>query len=54
MLDVVYIKKKDIEMNKEIRQIDTKKQITLQQDMTANPAPLGLMGFGMTVLLNFH
>ena len=25
------------------------------KDMTANPAPLGLMGFGMTtVLLNFH
>ena len=30
-------------------------QINRQQDMTANPGPLGLMGFGMTtVLLNFH
>jgi len=27
----------------------------LKQDLTANPAPLGLMGFGMTtILLNFH
>ncbi len=26
-----------------------------QEDLTSNPAPLGLMGFGMTtVLLNFH
>jgi len=42
-------------MNKEIKQTESKKQIILQQDMTANPAPLGLMGFGMTtVLLNFH
>jgi len=30
-------------------------QITRQDDITANPAPLGLMGFGMTtVLLNLH
>ena len=29
--------------------------ITRQEDLTSNPAPLGLMGFGMTtVLLNFH
>ncbi|MFT5836116.1 MAG: succinate-acetate transporter protein [Sulfurimonas sp.] len=28
---------------------------TTQKDLTANPAPLGLMGFGMTtVLLNMH
>jgi len=27
----------------------------IQEDQTSNPAPLGLMGFGMTtVLLNFH
>jgi succinate-acetate transporter protein len=27
----------------------------IKQDLTGNPAPLGLMGFGMTtVLLNFH
>ena len=31
------------------------KQITTLADKTANPAPLGLMGFGMTtVLLNLH
>jgi len=42
-------------MNEEIGHADGKNQIILQQDMTANPAPLGLMGFGMTtVLLNFH
>lgn len=30
-------------------------QLIRQQDTTSNPAPLGLMGFGMTtVLLNFH
>ena len=29
--------------------------VTVQKDTTANPAPLGLLGFGMTtVLLNFH
>ncbi|HKJ42091.1 MAG TPA: acetate uptake transporter [Sunxiuqinia sp.] len=35
----------------------TKKEatVTVSKDLTANPAPLGLMGFGMTtVLLNFH
>lgn len=30
-------------------------QIVREQDTSSNPAPLGLMGFGMTtVLLNFH
>ncbi len=30
-------------------------QLTRQEDATSNPAPLGLMGFGMTtVLLNIH
>lgn len=30
-------------------------QINRQEDITSNPAPVGLMGFGMTtVLLNFH
>ena len=34
---------------------DNNIQIFRQQDMSSNPAPLGLMGFGMTtVLLNFH
>ncbi len=32
-------------MEKEIR-------ITRQEDTTSNPAPLGLMGFGMTTVLN--
>ena len=42
-------------MNEQIGQAGGGNQIILQQDMTANPAPLGLMGFGMTtVLLNFH
>ena len=35
---------------------NTKKEILVKmKDLTANPAPLGLMGFGMTtVLLNLH
>lgn len=38
-------------MSKEISEI----QMIKQQDISGNPAPLGLMGFGMTtVLLNFH
>jgi succinate-acetate transporter protein len=36
-------------------QVANKTQIVKFVDLTANPAPLGLMGFGMTtVLLNFH
>jgi succinate-acetate transporter protein len=39
-------------MNKESFSFD--QEITMR-DMTANPAPLGLLGFGLTtVLLNFH
>ena len=42
-------------MNKEIKQMESETRITRQEDITSNPAPLGLMGFGMTtVLLNFH
>jgi len=42
-------------MKKEIKQMDGEMLITRQEDMTSNPAPLGLMGFGMTtVLLNLH
>jgi succinate-acetate transporter protein len=42
-------------MNNEASQAENKIQIVRQQDLTGNPAPLGLMGFGMTtVLLNFH
>lgn len=42
-------------MNNEASQTENKIQTVRQQDLTGNPAPLGLMGFGMTtVLLNFH
>jgi uncharacterized protein len=42
-------------MNKESEQMQNEVQIMTQKDTTSNPAPLGLMGFGMTtVLLNFH
>ena len=42
-------------MNKETSLAKNTVQTISQQDSTANPAPLGLMGFGMTtVLLNFH
>ncbi len=42
-------------MSKDNNPVEITKTITIQQDNTANPAPLGLMGFGMTtVLLNFH
>lgn len=35
--------------------MENEKQTTRLADLTANPAPLGLMGFGMTtVLLNLH
>jgi uncharacterized protein len=35
--------------------MNTETMITRSEDVTANPAPLGLMGFGMTtVLLNLH
>jgi hypothetical protein len=35
--------------------VEGKREITEIKDTTANPAPLGLMGFGMTtVLLNLH
>jgi len=44
-----------MQMNKEIKHIEDEMPITRQNDITANPAPLGLMGFGMTtVLLNLH
>ncbi len=42
-------------MKKEIDTIKIKSLFTRIEDNTANPAPLGLMGFGMTtVLLNLH
>ncbi|MCP4075000.1 MAG: hypothetical protein GY744_02290 [Gammaproteobacteria bacterium] len=42
-------------MNTQTAQADTETQFVRQLDTTSNPAPLGLMGFGMTtVLLNFH
>ena len=56
MLYAYKIKRKEgIQMNKEIMQMESEIRITRQEDITSNPAPLGLMGFGMTtVLLNFH
>ncbi len=42
-------------MNNDTDLPETEIQVIRQQDMSSNPAPLGLMGFGMTtVLLNFH
>ena len=42
-------------MTSEIGQIERKIQTVENLEKSANPAPLGLMGFGMTtVLLNFH
>ena len=42
-------------MNKEIKQKGSEILMTREEDVTSNPAPLGLMGFGMTtVLLNLH
>ena len=42
-------------MSKEVSQAESEARVVRQQPVTANPAPLGLMGFGMTtVLLNFH
>ena len=42
-------------MNEKIKQAKNETLITKQQDLSSNPAPLGLMGFGMTtVLLNLH
>jgi hypothetical protein len=35
--------------------MESEKRIITEEDITSNPAPLGLMGFGMTtVLLNLH
>ena len=35
--------------------MESERRIITEEDITSNPAPLGLMGFGMTtVLLNFH
>jgi len=42
-------------MNNEIKQKGREILMTREADVTSNPAPLGLMGFGMTtVLLNLH
>jgi len=42
-------------MNREAGRTESEIQLISWQDMSGNPAPLGLMGFGMTtVLLNFH
>ncbi len=42
-------------MSSETTQTEQQIQLIKRLDTTSNPAPLGLMGFGMTtVLLNFH
>ena len=42
-------------MEKQIKQMESEIPNPIHMDGTANPAPLGLMGFGMTtVLLNLH
>lgn len=42
-------------MNQQVEQAGCKNLVVTQEDKTSNPAPLGLMGFGMTtVLLNLH
>ncbi|MCK4709553.1 MAG: acetate uptake transporter [Gammaproteobacteria bacterium] len=42
-------------MNNKAAPVKEEIQVVRQQDTSSNPAPLGLMGFGMTtVLLNFH
>jgi uncharacterized protein len=42
-------------LNKEAKQMKSERFVISQADITSNPAPLGLMGFGMTtVLLNLH
>ena len=43
-------------MTNETKSLEVAREITAKvQDISANPAPLGLMGFGMTtVLLNLH
>jgi succinate-acetate transporter protein len=46
---------REIQLNKEDKQMESERFIISQADITSNPAPLGLMGFGMTtVLLNLH
>lgn len=42
-------------MIQKLKQLENEILITREEDHTSNPAPLGLMGFGMTtVLLNLH
>lgn len=42
-------------MNTDVKKLEAQTNIIKLEDTTANPAPLGLMGFGMTTaLLNLH
>jgi succinate-acetate transporter protein len=42
-------------VNISVKQLENQLNVVKLEDVTANPAPLGLMGFGMTtVLLNLH
>ena len=46
---------KEIIVNISVKQLENQLNVVKLEDVTANPAPLGLMGFGMTtVLLNLH
>jgi len=45
----------DLSQRKDGAEMTENSTVTQLKDTTANPAPLGLMGFGMTtVLLNLH
>lgn len=48
-------REEETRIEKEIKDLITELPQSLQEDKTSNPAPLGLLGFGMTtVLLNLH
>ena len=51
----VLTRDEETRIEKEIKNLITELPNSIQEDKTANPAPLGLLGFGMTtVLLNLH
>ena len=55
MSDTARISKPSIPLNQSTPTLMSEPTITQIKDTTANPAPLGLLGFGMTtVLLNLH
>ena len=55
MSDTAIISKPPIPLNQSTPTLMNEPTFTQIKDTTANPAPLGLLGFGMTtVLLNLH